>query len=55
MTMERSFYYAGNEGNPLNVFPPAAYADTEQNDKPGYVANDHLSRIIVADDLQRPT
>ena len=41
MSMERSFY--------------CAYSNAKQNDKPGYVANDHLSRIIVADDLKRPT
>ena len=28
---------------------------TKQNDKPGYVVNDHLSWIVVADNLQRPT
>ena len=29
--------------------------DTKQNDKPGYVVNDHLSRIAVAGNLKRPT
>ncbi len=29
--------------------------NTKQNDKPGYVVNDHLSRITVTGNLKRPT
>lgn len=28
---------------------------TEPDDKPGYVLNDHLSRLTVASKLKRPT
>ena len=27
----------------------------KQDDKPGYVVNDHLARPVVADRLKRPT
>ena len=45
MTRNISKNYSGN----------LIYKSIKQNDKPGYVVNDHLSRTAVTGSLQQPT